>query len=99
MRGALDYLLHGITTAFNSANRRGPISSTGIVLAESLPDERFVYGYNVPDVAYEKAREQFIEFKTMTDAHPGQSAISEARIGEDRTLGPRRSAMTCSPPK
>ena len=88
LHGALDYLLHGITTAFNYPNRRGPDQFyQEIFLAELAAGQRFVYGYNVPDVAYEKAREQFIAFKTMTDAHRDNPLFLKLALAKTGHLG------------
>ena len=61
---------HGITTCFSYPNRRSPPQFYNeVFLAEIAAGQRFVYGYNVPDVPYDKARAAFVAFKQMTDKH------------------------------
>lgn len=71
LHGSLDYLRHGITSAFEY-----PIRSRGMaesIYKEMLPAElssgmRIVYGYNVPDLPPAEARQAFVEFKAFADA-------------------------------
>jgi cytosine/adenosine deaminase-related metal-dependent hydrolase len=70
LHGSVDYLRHGITSAFEYPIRA---KGTGEALyKEMLPAElssgmRIVYGYNVPDLPPAEARQAFLDFKAYAD--------------------------------
>lgn len=88
LHGALDYLSHGITTCFNYPNRRGPPQFYNeIFQAELAAGQRFMYGYNVPDLPYEKARAEFVAFKQMTDEHKDDPLFLRLALAKNGHLG------------
>lgn len=88
LHGALDYLVHGITTAYNYPNRRLPPQYYNeIFQAELAAGQRFVYGYNVPDLPFEQARQEFIDFKKMTDAHRENPTFLKLTLAKNGHLG------------
>lgn len=88
LHGSLDYLVHGITTAFNYPNRRLPPQYYNeIFQAEIASGQRFVYGYNVPDLPYEQARAEFVAFKTMTDQHKDSPFFLQLALAKNGHLG------------
>ncbi|MBE2215985.1 MAG: amidohydrolase family protein [Opitutaceae bacterium] len=88
LHGALDYLRHGITTAYNYPNRRGPARYYNEMFqAEIAAGQRFVYGYNVPDLPYEKAREEFLAFKAMTDTQRDNPLFLRLTLAKNGHLG------------
>ncbi|HEX2853515.1 MAG TPA: amidohydrolase family protein [Opitutaceae bacterium] len=88
LHGSLDYLLHGITTAFNYPNRRCPPQYYHeAFLGEIASGQRFVYGYNVPDAPYEKAREEFLAFKAITDRHKDSPFFLRLGLAKNGHLG------------
>jgi 5-methylthioadenosine/S-adenosylhomocysteine deaminase len=88
LHGSLDYLLHGITTCFSYPNRRSPpqFYNEGF-LAEIASGQRFVYGYNVPDEPYEKARAAFVAFKAMTDKYSESPLFLRLALAKNGHLG------------
>lgn len=88
LHGALDYLVHGITTAYNYPNRRSPPQYYNEIFhAELAAGQRFVYGYNVPDVPFEEARKEFIAFKEMTDEHRDNPLFLKLTLAKNGHLG------------
>lgn len=88
LHGALDYLVHGITTAYNYPNRRGPDQFYNeIFLAELAAGQRFVYGYNVPELPYDKAREQFVKFKEFTAPYQDNPLFLKLTLAKSGHLG------------
>jgi 5-methylthioadenosine/S-adenosylhomocysteine deaminase len=88
LHGALDYLVHGITTCFSYPNRRGPPQYYNeAFLAEIAAGQRFIYGYNVPDVPYEQARSEFLAFKGLTDQHRDNPLFLRLGLAKNGHLG------------
>lgn len=88
LHGALDYLVHGITTAFNYPNRRNPPQYYHEqFLAELDSGQRFVFGYNVPDLPYEQAREEFLKFKALADQHRDNPLFLKLALAKNGHLG------------
>jgi len=88
LHGALDYLRNGITTAFNYPNRRCPPQYYNEAFrAEIASGQRFVYGYNVPDMPYEKARTDFLAFKAMTDTYRDHPSFLRLALAKNGHLG------------
>lgn len=88
LHGALDYLRHGITTAYNYPNRRGPAKFYNEMFrAEIAAGQRFVYGYNVPDLPYEQARAEFIAFRAMTEPHRDNPLFLRLTLAKNGHLG------------
>ena len=70
LHGAVDYLRNGITSAFEYPIRPKDLSETlykEMLAAELESGMRIVYGYNVPDLPPEQAREAFVAFKAYAD--------------------------------
>jgi 5-methylthioadenosine/S-adenosylhomocysteine deaminase len=88
LHGALDYLRHGITTTYNYPNRRGPAQFYNEMFrAEISAGQRFVYGYNVPDLPYEQARAEFLAFREMTEAHRDNPLFLRLTLAKNGHLG------------
>jgi cytosine/adenosine deaminase-related metal-dependent hydrolase len=88
LHGSLDYLVHGITTCFSYPNRRSPpqFYNEGF-LAEIASGQRFVYGYNVPDEPYDKARAEFVAFKEMTDEYKDNPLFLRLALAKNGHMG------------
>ena len=70
LHGSLDYLRHGITTAFEYPIRpryMGEEVYREMFAAEIASGMRLVYGYNVPDLPPEQARQAFVDFKAYAE--------------------------------
>jgi cytosine/adenosine deaminase-related metal-dependent hydrolase len=70
LHGAVDYLRNGITSAFEYPIRPRDLSETlykEMLAAELESGMRIVYGYNVPDLPPEQAREAFVAFKAYAE--------------------------------
>lgn len=88
LHGSLDYLVHGITTCFNYPNRRLPAQYYNeIFQGEIASGQRFVYGYNVPDLPYEQARAEFVAFKAMTDGYKDNPFFLQLALAKNGHLG------------
>lgn len=88
LHGSLDYLVHGITSCFNYPNRRLPSQYYNeIFAAEIASGQRFVYGYNVPDLPVDQARAEFLAFKAMTDQHRDNPRFLQLALAKNGHLG------------
>lgn len=70
LHGSLDYLRHGITTAFEYPLRAKGMDETlyrEMLQAELASGMRIVYGFNVPDLPPEQARQAFLDFKAFAE--------------------------------
>ncbi|MES2693781.1 MAG: amidohydrolase family protein [Verrucomicrobiota bacterium] len=88
LHGSLDFLIHGVTTVFNYPNRRCPPQYYHeAFLGEIASGQRFIFGYNLPDVPYEQARTEFLAFKAIADKHADNPNFLRLGLAKNGHLG------------